>query len=79
MLGRTRNAILTICVALGVSLVVVWVWGSQFSLPPGAIDLSEVGLGTRMITDIASRRALVTDLTRAVKYLDPQHRVRIWN
>lgn len=43
-------------------------------LPPGAIDLSEVGLGTRMITDIASRRALVTDLTRAVKYLDPQHR-----
>ena len=43
-------------------------------LPPGAIDLSEVGLGTRMITDIASRRALVIDLTRAVKYLDPQHR-----
>jgi hypothetical protein len=43
-------------------------------LPPGAIDLSEVGLGTRMITDIASRRALVSDLTRAVKYLDPQHR-----
>ncbi len=43
-------------------------------LASGAIDLSEVGLGQRMITDIASRRALVNDLTRAVKYLEPGHR-----
>ncbi|CAG0933668.1 hypothetical protein TFLX_03167 [Thermoflexales bacterium] len=39
-LRRTKNAILAILVALGVSMVVAWAWGSQFSLPPGALDFS---------------------------------------
>lgn len=39
------------------------------SLDTGEIDLSRVGLGKRLVTDVASRRTLIADLTKAVKYL----------
>jgi uncharacterized membrane protein SpoIIM required for sporulation/ABC-type transport system involved in multi-copper enzyme maturation permease subunit len=42
MLRRTKNAILTIVVALVVASVVAWVWGSQYSLPPGSINFSHM-------------------------------------
>lgn len=42
MLRRTKNAILTIMVALVVASVVAWVWGSQYSLPPGTINFSNL-------------------------------------
>ncbi len=41
-LRRSRKAILVVLLALSVALVVAWVWGSQFSLPPGAIDFSRL-------------------------------------
>jgi stage II sporulation protein M len=37
-LRRTRNASLAVLLALGVALVAAWIWGSQFSLPPGTLD-----------------------------------------
>ena len=43
-------------------------------IPRAAVSADRIGEVVKLITDIASRRALVTDLTRAVKYLDPQHR-----
>ena len=43
-------------------------------LGTGEIDLGRVGLGRRLVSDVASRRALITDLTKAVKYLDPDER-----
>ena len=43
-------------------------------LDTGEIDLSRVGLGKRLISDLASRRILIADLTKAVKYLDPAER-----
>lgn len=43
-------------------------------LDTGPIDLSRVGLGTRLVTDIPSRRTLIADLTKAVKYLAPEER-----
>ena len=42
MLGERRTPSLTIVVALGVSCVVAWAWGSQYSLPPGTIDFSNL-------------------------------------
>ena len=42
MLRRSKNALLTILVALGVALVVAWAWGSQYSLPPGLLDFSNL-------------------------------------
>ncbi len=45
-------------------------------LDTGEIDLSRVGLGKRLVSDIASRRVLIADLTKAVKYLDPEERDR---
>lgn len=43
-------------------------------LDTGEIDLSRVGLGKRLVSDIASRRTLISDLTKAVKYLEPAER-----
>lgn len=43
-------------------------------LETGEIDLSRVGLGKRLVSDLASRRTLIADLTKAVKYLDPAER-----
>jgi peptidoglycan/xylan/chitin deacetylase (PgdA/CDA1 family) len=43
-------------------------------LDTGEIDLSRVGLGKRLISDVTSRRTLIADLTKAVKYLDPAER-----
>jgi hypothetical protein len=31
-----------VALALSVSLIVAWVWGSRFSLPPGALDFSHL-------------------------------------
>jgi peptidoglycan/xylan/chitin deacetylase (PgdA/CDA1 family) len=45
-------------------------------LDTGEIDLTRVGLGKRLISDVASRRVLIADLTKAVKYLDPEERDR---
>lgn len=45
-------------------------------LDTGEIDLSRVGLGKRLVSDIPSRRTLISDLTKAVKYLDPEERNR---
>ena len=42
MLRRSKNAMLAILVALGVSFVVAWAWGSQYSLPPGTLDFSHL-------------------------------------
>ena len=42
MLRRSKNAIITILIALGVSFVVAWAWGSQYSLPPGTLDFSHL-------------------------------------
>jgi uncharacterized membrane protein SpoIIM required for sporulation/ABC-type transport system involved in multi-copper enzyme maturation permease subunit len=42
MLRRSKNAILTIMVALVVAFVVAWIWGSQYSLPPGALNFSNL-------------------------------------
>ena len=39
-LRRTKKSILAVLLALGVASVVAWVWGSQFTLPPGALDFS---------------------------------------
>ena len=44
-------------------------------LDHGTIDLSEVGLGQRLVSDIPSRRSLIGELTRAIKYLEPQRRI----
>jgi uncharacterized membrane protein SpoIIM required for sporulation len=41
-LRRSRNAILTVMLALSVSLIVAWMWGSQFTLPPGALDFEHL-------------------------------------
>jgi uncharacterized membrane protein SpoIIM required for sporulation len=41
-LQRSKKAILAVLLALGVSLIVAWVWGSQFSLPPGTLDFSHL-------------------------------------
>jgi uncharacterized membrane protein SpoIIM required for sporulation/ABC-type transport system involved in multi-copper enzyme maturation permease subunit len=41
-LRRSRNALLAVLLALGVSLIGAWVWGSQFSLPPGTLDFSRL-------------------------------------
>jgi uncharacterized membrane protein SpoIIM required for sporulation/ABC-type transport system involved in multi-copper enzyme maturation permease subunit len=41
-LRRTRNASLAVLLALGTALVVAWIWGSQFSLPPGTLDFSHL-------------------------------------
>jgi uncharacterized membrane protein SpoIIM required for sporulation/ABC-type transport system involved in multi-copper enzyme maturation permease subunit len=41
-LRRSRNAILAVLLALSVSLVGAWVWGSQFGLPPGTLDFSHL-------------------------------------
>jgi len=43
-------------------------------LDTGEIDLSRVGLGKRLVSDAASRRTLIGELTKAVKYLDPVER-----
>jgi hypothetical protein len=43
-------------------------------LDTGEIDLSRVGLGKRLVSDMASRRTLIGELTKAVKYLDPVER-----
>lgn len=43
-------------------------------LDTGSIDLGRVGLGQRLISDNASRRTLIAELTRAVKYMDPAER-----
>jgi peptidoglycan/xylan/chitin deacetylase (PgdA/CDA1 family) len=44
------------------------------SLDTGEINLEQVGLGKRLVTDVASRRTLIADLTKAVKYLEPAQR-----
>jgi uncharacterized membrane protein SpoIIM required for sporulation/ABC-type transport system involved in multi-copper enzyme maturation permease subunit len=41
-LRRSRNAMLAVVLALGVSLIVAWAWGSQFSLPPGTFDFGHL-------------------------------------
>jgi uncharacterized membrane protein SpoIIM required for sporulation len=41
-LRRSKKAILAVLLALGASLIVAWVWGSQFSLPPGTLDFSHI-------------------------------------
>jgi uncharacterized membrane protein SpoIIM required for sporulation/ABC-type transport system involved in multi-copper enzyme maturation permease subunit len=41
-LRRSRHAILAVALALSVSLIVAWVWGNRFSLPPGALDFSHL-------------------------------------
>ncbi|HTP10140.1 MAG TPA: stage II sporulation protein M [Anaerolineae bacterium] len=41
-LRRSREAILAVILALSVALVGAWVWGSQFSLPPGMLDFSHL-------------------------------------
>jgi peptidoglycan/xylan/chitin deacetylase (PgdA/CDA1 family) len=43
-------------------------------LDTGEIDLSRVGLGKRLVSDAISRRALIGELTKAVKYLEPGER-----
>ncbi len=43
-------------------------------LDTGEIDLSRVGLGKRLVSDLSSRRTLIGELTKAVKYLDPVER-----
>ncbi|MEX8495191.1 polysaccharide deacetylase family protein [Sphaerotilus sp.] len=43
-------------------------------LDTGEIDLSRVGLGKRLVSDVSSRRTLISELTKAVKYLDPVER-----
>jgi peptidoglycan/xylan/chitin deacetylase (PgdA/CDA1 family) len=43
-------------------------------LDTGEIDLSRVGLGKRLVSDVTSRRTLIADLTKAVKYLEPNER-----
>jgi peptidoglycan/xylan/chitin deacetylase (PgdA/CDA1 family) len=43
-------------------------------LDTGEIDLSRVGLGKRLVSDAASRRTLISELTKAVKYLEPGER-----
>jgi len=41
-LRRSRNAVFAVMLALSVALAVAWIWGSQFSLPPGALDFSHL-------------------------------------
>ena len=41
-LRRSKNAILAVLLALSVSLIVAWAWGSRFSLPPGSLDFSHL-------------------------------------
>jgi uncharacterized membrane protein SpoIIM required for sporulation len=41
-LRRSKKSILAVLLALSVSLIVAWVWGSQFSLPPGTLDFSHL-------------------------------------
>lgn len=44
-------------------------------LPTGGIDLSRAGLGKRHVGDLASRMALIHELTLAVKYMTPEQRI----
>jgi len=44
-------------------------------LPAGPVDLAFAGLGTRPISDNASRRALIGELTQAIKYQSPEDRM----
>jgi uncharacterized membrane protein SpoIIM required for sporulation/ABC-type transport system involved in multi-copper enzyme maturation permease subunit len=41
-LRRSRHALLAVLLALSASLIVAWVWGSQFTLPPGSLDFSHL-------------------------------------
>ncbi len=41
-LRRSKKAILAVLLALGVSLIVAWAWGSRFSLPAGALNFSHL-------------------------------------
>jgi uncharacterized membrane protein SpoIIM required for sporulation/ABC-type transport system involved in multi-copper enzyme maturation permease subunit len=41
-LRRSRNAIFAVVVALSVALLAAWMWGSQFSLPPGTFDFNHL-------------------------------------
>jgi uncharacterized membrane protein SpoIIM required for sporulation/ABC-type transport system involved in multi-copper enzyme maturation permease subunit len=41
-LRRSRNAILAVLLALSVSLIGAWIWGSQFTLPPDTLDFSHL-------------------------------------
>jgi peptidoglycan/xylan/chitin deacetylase (PgdA/CDA1 family) len=43
-------------------------------LPVGEVNLSWIGAGKRQISDLASRMALIHELTLAVKYMTPEQR-----
>lgn len=43
-------------------------------LDTGEVDLSHIGLGRRTVSDVASRRALIAEITKTIKYLSQAER-----